>query len=129
MREVKKRLVLDSYFASIQDKDAKKRYLKKLNVTGGTDPYETKKVWKDDVDLWPSITHINLAMYLLVPSSPYSGNDRLNYKSLDCYRCYGGLGQGTVYRCCTVASNSDTVLCRRPEQVPCRICCVYSYHR
>lgn len=83
----KKRLVLGGYFASMQDEDAKKRYLEKLNATGGIDPYETeKKEWKDDVDLWPSITHINLAMYLLVTPSPYSGNDLLNYKSLDCYR-------------------------------------------
>ena len=83
----KKRLVLGGYFASMQDEDAKKRYLKRLNVTGGIDPYKTeKKEWKDDVDLWPSITHINLAMYLLVTCGLYSGNDLLKYKSFDYYR-------------------------------------------
>ena len=84
----KKRLVLGGYYASMQDEDAKKRYLEKLNVTDGINPYETREwnKWKDDGDLWPSITHFNLAMYLLVAPSPYSGNDVLNYKSLDFYR-------------------------------------------
>ena len=83
----KKRLLLGGYFSSIKDQDAKRRYLDKLRVIGGVDPYETeKKEWKDDVDLWPSITHVNLGMYLLVTPSPYSGEDLLNYKSLDCYR-------------------------------------------
>ena len=54
---------------------------------GGLDPYETeRKEWKDDVELWLSITHVNLGMYLLVIPSPYSGEDSLNYKSLDCYQ-------------------------------------------
>ena len=83
----KKRLVLGGYFASMQDNDAKKRYLEKLKFTGGIDPYETgRKEWTDDVDLWPSITHINLAMYLVLTPSPYTGDELLNYKSLDCYR-------------------------------------------
>ena len=48
----KKRLVLGGYFASMQDENAKKRYLKNLNGTGGIDPYETgKKEWKDVVDV------------------------------------------------------------------------------
>ena len=34
----KKRPVLGGYFASMQDKDAKKRYLEKMNVTSGIDP-------------------------------------------------------------------------------------------
>ena len=33
-----KRPVLGGYIALMQDKDAKKRYLEKLNVTGGIDP-------------------------------------------------------------------------------------------
>ena len=83
----KKRLLLGGYFSSMRDQDAKKRYLDKLRVIGGVDPYETeKKDWKDEVDMWPSITHVNLGMYLLVTPSPYSGEDLLNYKSLDCYR-------------------------------------------
>ena len=74
----KERLVLGGYFASMQDNDAKKRFLEKLKFTGGIDPYETgRKEWTDDVDLWPSITHINLAMYLVLTPSPYTGEELL----------------------------------------------------
>ena len=78
---------MGSYFVSMQAEDAKKRCLEKLNITLGVHSFEKeKKEQKDDVDLWPSITHIDLVMYLLVTPSPYRGNDRLKYKSLDCYR-------------------------------------------
>ena len=50
----------------------------------GLIPETERKEWKDDVDLWPSVTHVNLGMYLLVTPSPYNGEDLLNYKSLDC---------------------------------------------
>ena len=42
----KKRLLLGGYFSSMRDQDAKKRYLDKLRVIGGVDPYETEKDWK-----------------------------------------------------------------------------------
>ena len=71
----------------MKDEDARKRYLDKLQVVGGLDPYETEKnEWQDDVDVWPSITYVNLGMYLLVTPSPYCREDLMNYKSLDCYR-------------------------------------------
>ena len=67
--------------------DGENKKTGRLRVIGGVDPYETEKQeWKDNIDLWPSITHVNLGMYLLVTPSPYSGEDLLNYKSLDCYR-------------------------------------------
>ena len=85
-KESKKRLLLGGYFSALKDQNAKKRYLDKLHVVNWLDPYETeRKEWKN-VNLWPSITHVNLGMYLLVTPSPYSGEDLLNYKSLDCYR-------------------------------------------
>ena len=62
-------------------------YLAKIAGIGGIDPYETERNdWKDDVDMWPCITHVNVGMYLLVTPSVYTGEDLLNYKSLDCYR-------------------------------------------
>ena len=39
----KKWPVLGGYFASMQDKDAMKRYLENLNVTGRTDSYKTEE--------------------------------------------------------------------------------------
>ena len=54
-----------------------------LSIIGGFDPYESE--WQDDVDLWPSTTYIHLGMYLLDNPSPYTEEDLMNYKSLDCY--------------------------------------------
>jgi len=66
------------YRSSIQDEGSKKRYLDKLKLIGGLDPYETdKKEWKDDVDLWPCITHVHIGMYLLITPSPYTGEQLL----------------------------------------------------
>ena len=48
----KKKLLLGGYFSAMKDEVAKKRYLDKLQVVGGLDPYETgKNEWEDDVDL------------------------------------------------------------------------------
>lgn len=75
------------YIDSLQDPQAKVRYKENLDKIGGLDPYETtKSQWKDDVELWPSVTSIHIAMYLLVTPSPYTGEDLVNYKSMDCYR-------------------------------------------
>ena len=56
--------LLGGYFFSMKHEDAKKRYLGKLHVNSGLDPYETEKnEWEDNVDLLPSITYVNLGMY------------------------------------------------------------------
>ena len=79
--------MLPGYFLSLQDKDGRKRYMEKLMAIGGVDPYEIpKNEWQDDIDLWPGITYINLGMYLLLTPSPYTGEDLMNYKSLECYK-------------------------------------------
>lgn len=77
---------LPGYVSSIQDQDAKKRYLDKIGIIGGLDPYETvRSEWQDDVDLWPAVTCVNIGMYLLLTPSPYTSEELKNYKSLDCY--------------------------------------------
>ncbi len=79
-----RRLLLEGYFSSLGVQMG--RYLAKLSVINGFDPYESeRKDWNDDVDLWPGITYVHLGMYLLATPSPYTGEDLLNYKSLDCY--------------------------------------------
>ena len=83
----KRKCMLPGYFLSLQDKDGRKRYMEKLMAIGGVDPYEIpKNEWQDDIDLWPGITYINLGMYLLLTPSPYTGEDLMNYKSLECYK-------------------------------------------
>ena len=77
---------LPGYLSSLENSDAKKRYSDKLAIIG-LDPYETaRNEWLDDVDMWPSVTCIHIAMFLLVTPSPYTGEDLMNYKSLECYR-------------------------------------------
>ena len=57
-----------------------------MEFVSGSDPYEIPRgEWEDDVDLWPEVTHIHIGMYLLLTPSPYTKEDLLNYKSLDCY--------------------------------------------
>ena len=76
---------------SVASDTAKRRYMDKLklHVAEGADPYEVpKNEWKDDIDLWPAITHVHVCMYLILSPSPYSDKDMLNYKSLDSYQSF-----------------------------------------
>ena len=75
------------YYDALRNEECKKRYLDKINLVSGVDPYEIPmNAWADDVDLWPSITHVHACMYLILTPSPYSANDMLNYKSLESYK-------------------------------------------
>ena len=57
-----------------------------MAIIGGLDPYETvRSEWLDDMDLWPSVTCVHIVMYLLLTPSPYSGENLVNYRSMDCY--------------------------------------------
>ena len=79
--------ILPEYYSSLQDEKAKERYVEKISYVGGLDPYRIpRKEWSDSIELWPGITQIHIGMYLLLTPSPYSREDLLNYKSLDCYR-------------------------------------------
>ena len=78
---------LPGYYASITDKASKERYAKKLELIEGSDPFEIpRKELKDDVDLWPSVTYIDVGMYLLFSKSAYTEEQLKNYKSLKCYQ-------------------------------------------
>ena len=82
-----KRGLLPGYFESLEQKESKERYLEKLKSIEGQDPYEiSRKEWMDDVDCWPDVTYINVGMYLLFAASPYTQEQLMNYKSLDCYQ-------------------------------------------
>lgn len=78
---------LPGYHKLLSDQLSKERYGSKLERIEGTDPYEIpKKDWKDDVELWPSVTYIDVGMYLLFSKSPYTEEELKNYKSLKCYQ-------------------------------------------
>ena len=78
---------LPGYFESLEEKQSKERYLKKLKSIEGQDPYEiSRKEWIGDVDCWPDVTYIKVGMYLLFGASPYTQEQLVRYKSLDCYQ-------------------------------------------
>ncbi len=78
---------LPGYSDTLVSNASKRRYGDKLELVDGVDPYEVKKnEWKDDLDLWPAITQVHVCMYLILTPSPYSEQDMMNYKSLDCYQ-------------------------------------------
>ena len=87
VKETKKRGLLPGYFEGIQLKETKDRYLAKLVDIDGQDPYEIpRNEWIDDVDSWPDVTYIHVGMYLLFSSNPYTQDQLMNDKSLDCYQ-------------------------------------------
>ncbi|XP_044169839.1 uncharacterized protein LOC114950648 [Acropora millepora] len=82
-----KRGFLPGYFEGLQLKESRQRYLEKLKDVNGEDPYEVlRNEWTDDVDSWPNVTYIHVGMYLLFSKSPYTEDQLMNYKSLDCYQ-------------------------------------------
>ena len=108
----KKRLLLGRYFSSLRDEAARKRYYEKLKIIEDLDPYETeKKDWEDNVDIWPSVTHINVGMFLLLTPSVYSGDDLLNYKSMESYRNFlAGWVREVLVRSLTSADGSKKMI-------------------
>ena len=82
-----KRGFLPGYLEGLQQKESQERYAEKLKDIAGQDPYEIpRNEWIDDVDSWPDVTYIHVGMYLLFSSSPYTKDQLMNYKSLDCYQ-------------------------------------------
>ena len=81
------RSFLHGYFAKLQPREARDRYLDKIKCVGRADPYEIpRSSFLDDVSCWPGVTYIHVGMYLLFQKSPYTQDDLMNYKSLQCYR-------------------------------------------
>lgn len=82
-----KKGLLTGYMKTLKCNLSRERYMEKLSYVNNIDPYELPKdKWIDDVELWPSITYIHVGMYLLFSRSPYTQEQLLNYKSLDCYQ-------------------------------------------
>ena len=79
--------LLSRYPATLANVRSKEKYNQKLKFFGGKDQYETSRdAWKDHVDLWTAVTYINVGMYLVFSPSPYTGDELMNYKNLECYQ-------------------------------------------
>ena len=71
---------LPGYSATLTSEASKTRYSDKLKLVDGINPYEVKEnEWRDDLDLWPAITHVHV---LIIMPSPYSENDMLTTRVL-----------------------------------------------
>ena len=82
----KTRPFLPGYLSSLENVDGKKRYKETLAILDGLDPCETvRSEWLDDIDFWPCVTCVHIAMYSLLTPSSYFGEDLMNYKSIDRY--------------------------------------------
>ena len=82
-----KSIILPGYIKMISDSTLRMKYTKKLELIALKDPYKLpKEAWQDDVDLWPSTTYIHVGTYLVFSPNPYTSDDLLNYKSMECYQ-------------------------------------------
>ena len=71
------------YRESLGDKE-KARYMEKLSLIDGNDPYEMK-TFSADQKLLPSISYPDIVNYLVFSPSPYTLEDLKSYKGLDAY--------------------------------------------
>ena len=65
----------------------KARYLEKMKILNGDDPYELDG-FSADVSLLPSVTYPDIVNYLLFTPSPYTLEDLKCYKGTDAYRTW-----------------------------------------
>ena len=76
---------MNSYFESL-DPPSRKRYMEKISVNGGTDPYAIKsKKFGYNIENFPAVTYPDIVNYLIFGSSPFTANQLKAYKSLEAY--------------------------------------------
>ena len=69
--------------------EAKTRYLHKIGLVGGRDPYEiASKDWSNDKSRWPELDYFDVVNYLVYSLSHYTMTEMRSYKSLDSYNYF-----------------------------------------
>ena len=78
---------ISDYIDSL-DSVTRSRYVDKLKLIDGTDPYKVlnSKEWNSNPDCLPSITYPDIANYLVFQTSAYTLEEFKSYKSLDSYK-------------------------------------------
>ena len=94
---------------------AKARYLEKLALIGGEDPYELG-ILSTDEKLLPAITYPDIVNYLLFTPSPYTADDLKSYKGLQAYNqmCCGWVRDRQARKFgdkCLVKCKVCTIIC------------------
>ena len=65
---------MNSYFESL-DPPSRKRYMEKISVIGGIDPYAIKSEKFDcNIENFPAVTYRVIVNYLIFGSSPFTAN-------------------------------------------------------
>ena len=79
-------LIVSKHFQTLTG-DAHKRYLEKISIIGGQDPYVILDVeWSTNPDMFSSLGYFDIVNYLVLGSSSfYSMVEFKNYKSLEAY--------------------------------------------
>lgn len=78
-----------NYFSSLEDEDVKQRYLAKIKMCGGLDPYCIPKseLSRDPADV-PKVTYFDLAGYLVNAKSSYTLESFKAHKSLSAFKYF-----------------------------------------
>lgn len=96
-----------NYFKTLSG-DVAKRYLEKVEICEGVDPYTIDMVATRKED-FPAVEYQDLYNYLVFSTSTYSADQMRAYKSLDAYIFF----QNGWVKCifCTRIPNSKTIVC------------------
>lgn len=71
------------------EEKARQRYLEKINLIGGIDPYNlTKSQMNTEAKCLPAISYIDIMNYLVNANSAYSMEDLKAYMSLEAYNLF-----------------------------------------
>ncbi|XP_014679849.1 PREDICTED: uncharacterized protein LOC106819776 [Priapulus caudatus] len=81
--------VAKNIYRETLDSVCKARYLNKLKVIAGIDPYEIEKGdWSKDISEWPEVTYPDIVNYLVFNQSAYTLQELKAYKSLESYNYF-----------------------------------------
>ena len=75
------------YFAEIPA-NAKARYVEKIALCDGVDPYASSTKYEDDISKWPAVSYPDIVNYLVLSTSFATGKQMKAYKSLESYNYF-----------------------------------------
>ena len=97
-------------------KEASDRYLQKMSILNGLDPYEvSNKEWCVEEDLLPTFLITDIFAYLVCGVSAYTYQQFHAYKSLEAYK---QLTSGKVHDMELLKQNENTIVRAKVSQVP-----------
>lgn len=78
-----------NYYQSLEDEDVQKRYMEKVRMCCGLDPYcIPRNEWSRDPANCPKVTYFDLAGYLVNAKSSFTLESFKAHKSLNAYKYF-----------------------------------------